>query len=163
MSDVQESPQGDEEVKDQPQGETQNTEAPQGDDVAKLKAESRKWEARAKKDRDELAALKSKIQQMVSVDEVASKEQALVDAQAKAETASRQASRYRIALAEGLPQDLAERLVGDTDEELREDAERLKALLKPQAPARDARGGQGAVQPDKKPDPNELLRLIAKR
>ena len=163
MSDVNDSPQGDEQDNEQPQGEAIDTTEPQGDEVAKIKAESRKWEARAKKDRDELTALRAKINQMVSPDAVAEKDSALTEAEAKIQTAELQLLRYRVALAEGLPQDLAERLLGNSEDEIREDAERLKALLKPAVPAKDAKNGQMSKAPETKPDANELFRYLAKR
>lgn len=156
-------PQGDDEQQDPPQGETQTP--PQGDADAKLAkavAESRKWEQRAKADAKALQDLKASMKGLVSPDEVADKEKALADALALANANAMTATKYRVALAEGLPQDLAERLVGTTEDELREDATRLKALLKPTAPARDAKGGQGHQTPPAKPNPNDLLRLIAK-
>lgn len=155
-------PQGDENDTP-PQGDPQPT--PQGDSdtkLAKAIAESRKWEQRAKADAKALADLKASMKGLVSPDEVASKEQQLAEALALANTNALTATKYRVALAEGLPQDLAERLVGTTEDELREDATRLKALLKPAAPARDAKGGQGAQTPPAKPNANDLLRLIAK-
>lgn len=157
-------PQGDDEKQDPPQGETQAP--PQGDADAKLAkavAESRKWEQRAKADAKALQDLKASMKGLVSPDEVASKEQQLVEALALANTNALTATKYRVALAEGLPQDLADRLVGTTEDELREDATRLKALLgKPAAPGRDAKGGHGHQTPPAKPNTNELLRLIAK-
>lgn len=156
-------PQGDDEKQDPPQGDQQAP--PQGDadtKLAKAVAESRKWEQRAKADAKALQDLKASMKGLVSPDEVASKEQQLVEALALANTNALTATKYRIALAEGLPQDLAERLVGATEDELREDATRLKALLKPTAPARDAKGGHNGSTPPAKPNANELLRLIAK-
>ena len=140
----------------QPQGEVTET---SGTDWQK---EARKWESRAKTDAKALAELKKQMKSLVSPDEVADKEQALVEAQKRADALEASALRYKIALAEGLPQDLAERLVGTTEDELREDAERLRGLLKPQAPAKDARGGQNTAVPPAKPNANDLLRMIAK-
>jgi hypothetical protein len=155
-------PQGSEEVtQDQPQGEIETPAAPQGDGTD-WQRESRKWEGRAKKDAQALADLKKQIEQMVSPDAVADKEQALAQALASAEAAQVAALKYRIALAEGLPADFADRLVGSTEEELREDAEKMKGMLKPSGTKTDAKKGQAAPTPDAKHNPNDLLRLIAK-
>lgn len=155
-------PQGSEQ--DQPQGESTDTEPtpPQGEQGTDWQRESRKWEARAKKDAQALADLRKQLGQMVSPDQVADKDRAVAEAQSLAAQASLAAAKYRVALAEGLPIDLAERLVGDDDDALREDAARLKALLKPSAPAADARKGQAGEKADAKPSGNELIRLIAK-
>lgn len=151
---------------DQPQGDeqastTEPTPAPQGDDkLAKAIAESRKWEARAKADAKALADMKKAMANVLTPEQAADKEAALADAIAKAQAAENAATKYRIALAEGLPADLAERLIGSNEDELREDANRLKGLLKPAAPAADARKGQAQTQPATPPDPNALLRQV---
>lgn len=61
-------------------------------------------------------------------------------AERRAQDAEREASRLRVALAKGLPPELATRLVGNTDDELTSDADRLLALVRPateQAPSFD--------------------------
>lgn len=63
-----------------------------------------------------------------------------------------EAMRARVALAKGLPSDLADRLRGSSEEELAEDADRLLDLLKPPAPARFGDVGQGVRTPP--PDTN---------
>lgn len=64
-----------------------------------------------------------------------------------ADSASRQLSRIRAAISAGIPLDqldyVAERLKGDTDDELAEDARRMAALLVPSGPTRDVSQGQG--------------------
>jgi hypothetical protein len=156
-------PHGSEEVtQDQPQGEIEAPAVePQGEGTD-WQAMSRKWEGRAKKDAQALADMRKQIEQMVSPDAVADKDKALADAIAKAEAATVAATKYRVALAEGLPADFADRLIGSTEEELREDAERMKALFKPAGTKTDARKGQAAPAPEAKHDPNDLLRLLAK-
>ena len=157
-------PHGSEEAveNDQPQGENETpATTPQGEGTD-WQAMSRKWEGRAKKDAQALADLKKQIEQMVSPDQVADKEMALAQALAQAQTATLAASKYRIALAEGLPAELADRLIGTTDEELAEDAKRLKSMVKPTVPAVDAKRGQMVDDAPAKNNPNDLLRLIAK-
>lgn len=162
-------PQGDEitTTNDQPQGDEQDSTTepttPQGDEkLAKAVAESRKWEARAKADAKALADMKKAMANVLTPEQAADKDAALAEALAKANAAEVSATKYRIALAEGLPQDLAERLVGSTEEELREDATRLKAWVKTAPAAADAKKGQAATPTPTTPSPNELLRLIAR-
>ena len=155
-------PQGSAE-QDQPQGEIETPEVavamPQGTDWQR---EARKWESRAKKDAQTLSELREQLGQMVSPDKVAAKDEAIAQAQAEVDAANLKAMKYRIALAEGLPPDLAERLLGDNEDEIREDAERLKVIVRSNGSKDAAKKGQMAQQPDAKPNTNELLRLLAK-
>lgn len=148
-----------------PHGDENSTTTPQGDAAPddRLKAESRKWEARAKANAKELADLKAAMKSVLTPEQAADKDAQLQAAIAEANKASLQATKYRVALSEGLPIDLADRLVGDDEDELRKDAEKLKALVKPPAPGSDAKKGGGAKTPDaSKPTANELLRMLAK-
>ena len=147
------------ETQDQPQGETEQAEVetPQGPD---WKTQSRKHEARAKESQAELKKLKEAMTQMLSPDQVANKDAALAAANTRAEQAEIKAMRLDVALAEGLPRDLATRLVGTTEDELREDAARLKDLVKPQAVKVDAKKGTNPAPQTNPPNANDLLRQI---
>jgi hypothetical protein len=161
MSD--DAPQGELEltIEDQPQGETEAEIAepePQGPD---WKSQSRKHEARAKKAQSELKELRDQIQQMLSPEQVADKDAALADAVKGQEAALIEATKYRVALAEGLPLELAVRLQGGTEDEMREDAERLKELVKPSSNVRsDIRKATNPAPQVDPPDANDLLRQI---
>lgn len=69
--------------------------------------------------------------------------------------------RIKIGADKKLPAEIAERLQGDTEDELREDADRLLALLKPGTPTGDAEGGQRGRTPDPNADMDALLRAAA--
>lgn len=155
-------PTGEETIEDEPQGFVEDeapAETPEGPD---WKALSRKNETKAKKANAELKELRDRIANMLSPDEVADKDAALAEAHAKANAALVEATRFRVALAEGIPLELAVRLQGETEDEMREDAERLRELVKPQAglgstDARKATNPPPNVDP---PDANDLLRQI---
>ena len=156
------APQGELEltIEDEPQGESEaNPPAdPQGPD---WKSQSRKHEARAKKAQAELKELRDRIGQMLTPDEVADKDAALAEAMKSQEAASLEATKYRVALAEGLPLELAVRLQGATEDEMKEDAERLKELVKPSSATKaDLKKGTNPPPTADPPNPNDLLRQI---
>ena len=161
----EDTPQGELEltIEDEPQGEateaSEPSQEPQGPD---WKQQSRKHEARAKKAQAELKELRDRIGQMLTPDEVADKDAALATAHANLESANLEAIKYRVALAEGLPLELAVRLQGTTEEEMREDAERLKELVKaPTAAAKaDVKKGTNPAPTAEPPNANDLLRQI---
>ncbi len=149
-----------EEKNEQPQGEATeqaDVEKPQGPD---WKAQSRKHEARAKESQAELKKLKDAMSQMLSPDQIADKDAALAAANQRAAEAELKATRLDVALAEGLPRDLAVRLVGTTEEELREDAVRLKELVKAPTAVVDAKKGTNPSPQADPPNANDLLRQI---
>jgi len=158
MSDEQPAEAVEEEQQDQPQGEPEQAESkPQGPD---WKAQSRKHEARAKESAAELKKLKEAMTQMLSPDQVADKDAAVQAANQRAQDAELKAMRLDVALAEGLPRDLATRLVGTTEDELREDATRLKDLVKPSVSKADAKKGTNPAPQAEPPNANDLLRQI---
>lgn len=91
-----------------------------------------------------------------------SEEQKLADAKAAAEKEAAEARRdylrLKVGTAKGLPAEVAERLRGDNEDEMTEDADRLLAILKPHTPKGSADGGRTGATPDNQPDMNELLR-----
>ena len=133
-----------------PQGEP--TETPGSVELAKVIAESRKWEKRAKTDAKRLEAAQA------ALTESTTQTDAQTDAaNQRATEAALVAERYKVAIKHSLPVELAVRLVGDTPEEIEQDATSLAALLKPTAPAPNR--GAGAKQSATTPrDANSLLR-----
>lgn len=159
---MSDEPTGEDIIEDEPQGFVEDeapAETPEGPD---WKALSRKNEGKAKKANAELKELRDRIANMLSPDEVADKDAALAEAQANADAAFIEATKFRVALAEGLPLELAVRLQGATEEEMREDAERLKELVKPQAglSSTDARKATNPPPNVDPPNANDLLRQI---
>lgn len=101
---------------------------------------ARTWEQRAKDNHD-------------AAQRVPDLERNLTEVTARAETAEGRATeleaenlRYRIALEKGLPADLIDRLKGDSEDELKADADKLLALVAP------ADGGTPRVP---RPDPTQ--------
>jgi hypothetical protein len=130
-------------------------EPPKDPRVEKANAEAAKYR---KELREAQAALKAR--------EDAEKTEAEKEAEAKAESAKEIATlrRERAALKAGLPEELAARLVGDTPEELAEDADRLKALLTPpeSEPVDPPKGWPNAPQgPRGNPKPPGIAQQIA--
>jgi len=89
---------------------------------------SRKWEQRAKKadEEAEKARLASLDDQQRAVEEAR---------QAGRSEAEAELLKFKVAAAHQLPVELAERLVGATEDELAEDAARLKAFMAPPTPS----------------------------
>lgn len=153
------TPQGDDTPPTTEATDTAGT-APQGDDDGTegtdWKTAARQWERRAKRDAAALAAAR------------ADADRALAEARADADAAREAARladlervRFRVAADAGLPVDLADRLRGDDEAELRADAEALRARLRPGTgtPAVDAGTGRGAA--DGVADLNRLFRIAA--
>lgn len=96
------------------------------------KAEARKWQSRAKENStaaEKLAAIEeaSKTEQQKLAERAEAAEKALAESRTES-------LRSRVALAKGLPSDLADRLRGDDEDSLLEDADRLLAMVKPRGP-----------------------------
>lgn len=98
---------------------TEVAEAPSTDTPteANWKSLSRKWESRAKHSLDRISELEEQLQAKES--ELASKVEAM----------QLESDRLRIGLAAGLPTELAERLQGNTKEEIEADAQRLLGVM----------------------------------
>lgn len=88
---------------------------------------SRKWEQRAKKADEE--AEKARV---ALVDQQRAVEEARQAGRSEAEA---ELLKFKVAAAHQLPVELAERLVGATEDELAEDAARLKAFMAPPTPS----------------------------
>lgn len=100
--------------KDDTEATPEPSEDPQ---LKRWRTETRKWERRYRE-------LRAEMDDRVPVSE-------LQQAQAEAATAQLAAIRYRVALEQGLPVEMAMRLQGDTLDEMTKDAETLRALLTP--------------------------------
>lgn len=153
--DTDNTPQGDQTQQAAPQGDSQ----PQGTD---WQAEARKWESRAKKDAERLKAMEARVKNLITPEQVQ-------DTAAENEALKREVADLRmrdvkreIGAELGLPKELWDRLSGSDADEIRADAERLKAVVKATTPAADAKKGQAATPPEAAPDANQLLRLIAR-
>lgn len=117
------------------------------------KAESRKWESRAKENLE-------KAKQYDALEEAKKTEQQrLEERAAKAEqdhqAAQTEAARLRVALEKGLTPAQAKRLVGTTEEELSADADELLADLQPGRPRGDVAQGPRGQQPAPTGDPSQ--------
>lgn len=162
---MNEQPNGDEGIiEEAPQGESVEVNEEVGEpQAADWKAQSRRHEARSKKAQAELKAMRDQMASLISPDVVADKDAALADAIKAHEQASLEAIKYKVALSEQIPYDLAVRLQGTTEEEMREDAVRLKELVAPMNVARISGDARKATNPATQVDPpnaNDLLRQI---
>lgn len=109
---------------------TDNTKVSEDDD---WKTKARKHEDRAKALQASVDKLTSKVEEFESASK--SETEKLTDKASKAEkeavSAKAEASRLRVALAKGLDAVQAKRLIGDSEEELEQDADELLSSFKP--------------------------------
>jgi len=126
-------------------------------------AEAEKWkklsranEAQAKQNADAAKRLAEIEESQKSAEQKAAERTRI--AEETAAKAATEAAKLRVGIAKGLPADLVDRLVGNTPEELAEDADRLLALIKPAAPSFDAGARTTAAAPT---DMNALIRQKA--
>lgn len=142
-----------------------NPETPKGtptaDDATAREAE--KWKKRSRANEDQLKALREQVKQLVDPQAVATVESRLAETSQQLSQAQAEAARYKVALDVGLPADLAARLVGTTEDEMREDAKHLLSLVKTTpAGAVNAAAASGPTPGQTQPtDLNTLLRAAA--
>ena len=150
-----EEPQGD--IPSEPQGTTAEAQPKPGDDAASWKETATKWQKRAKANNEQLVELKQQVERLTPV------ETKLAETTTELQEVQASATRYRIALEAGLSPDLATRLVGGTEEELRADAETLQALVKskPAGAVNAAQASGPNTKPVQPSDLNALLRAAA--
>lgn len=117
-----------------------------------FKTRARKAEAEAK----ELAARVQEFEER-DLSEQERLAKSAEEARVAAEKAEAENLRLRIAVEKGLPLDLADRMVGQTREELEADADNLSAFIRPRE-VRDFDGG--ARQSVKTIDRDEAIRLL---
>lgn len=161
-------PQGEGDGKPQGEPTKQETKPPQGEqsppqgsdtgDTTDWKAEARKWEKAAKKDAAEKSKAEANLETIRNL--LDGKDKEATEAQQAAAAAQLEATKYRVAYEAGLPPDLASRLVGASEAELVEDANRLAQYAKPKKQSKsDARSGTGKPASDGgTPDKNQMLR-----
>lgn len=126
-----------------PTGDTATT-----DQLQAAVRERKKWEARAKRDQDALKELRAQVKTLVAPEQAEAMQGDLAQTRADLEAARLEALRYRVALAEGLPVDLAARLVGEDEEALVKDAKALKGLVRsPKGTPDKEAGTQPKAQP----------------
>lgn len=127
--------------------------------AGRLKREQEKWEERVKQleqEREEKEALEKQVNQLQ--EELSAAETSTTEAQKKNESLSSQISDYerqqlrtKVALEHNLPYSFASRLMGDSEEELKQDAEAMAEYIhqKPVAPLKDTESpeanGENAV------------------
>lgn len=118
--------------------------------LGKLRSELSEAEKTAKANADaasQLAEIEAANQTQAEKDA-----KALADATKRADTAEATLARLRVATSKGLPPELADRLQGNDETEMAEDADRLLALVQPTtptAPTGAADGGPQGADPSK--------------
>jgi len=130
--------------------------APEANDPADSDPfDAERAQAKIKKANDEARNLRARLKELEPLAQEAERQreaskteaQRLSDRAAAAESellkVRGEAMRTRVALTKGMAADLADRLRGDTEDELSEDADRLLALLKPSGPALFGDADQG--------------------
>lgn len=125
-------------------------------DIAAMEAALKKANKEAEKQRLRVQELEN-----ATLSETEKATKAKADAERERDEARMELLRLKVGNKHNLPADIAERLRGTTEEELTEDAKRLKELLKPGTPKGDAEGGTRGKTPDSKNDINRLLRAAA--
>lgn len=109
------------------------------------KAKARKHEKQAKQTREQLEQVEARLKEYEDRDktEAEKAEEARRQLEERASTAEAELLRLKVAAKKNLPIDLAERLRGNTEEELEADAERLSELVKTDIPSVDTDAGKG--------------------
>lgn len=127
------------------------------------KAKARKHEKASKQARQELEAAQAKLKEYEDRDktEAEKAEEARKALEARAEKAEAALLRERVARKHNLPPEIAERLRGDTEEELEEDAKSLSELVKA-APSVDTDAGKGKPASEAPSDPASLAAGVSR-
>lgn len=137
-----------------------NPEPPQGNPAPDpAAAEAERWKRQSRANEKKLKALQEQVKQLVDPSAVADAETQLAETRTALTQAQQEATRLRVALDAGLPADLAARLVGDTEDEMREDAKHLMALVK-QKPAGAVNAAQASGPTQGQPQPTDLNALL---
>lgn len=146
--------------------ETQPDPAPQGEETD-WKSEARKWESRAKQNKEAAERLKELEDSKKSEQEKLTER--LSDLESTAKSSTLEAARLRVALRKGLTETQAKRLVGDTVEELEADAEELLASFQTDEPSDSPRRPKERLRagaaPDAEPQQSseELVEAVIKQ
>lgn len=127
------------------------------------KAKARKHEKASKQARQELEAAQAKLKEYEDRDktEAEKAEEARKALEARAEKAEAELLRQRVAYKHNLPPEIAERLRGDTEEELEEDAKSLSELVKA-GPSVDTDAGKGNPVTEGPSDPASLAAGVSR-
>lgn len=138
-----------------PAPEPDPTPAPEPAPAEDLAAEVEKWKHFARQ--HEKAA---KANAAAATSQAEKDAEARAAAEQKAADLEAQVLRLKVAAAKKLPPELADRLIGSTEDEMNEDADRLLAVMKPTTPPAPAGGAdQGPQgQPVKPADLDEQIR-----
>lgn len=137
MSDNDPTPEPETDPAPEPQSEPEPSK-----DEPDWKAEARKWESRAKENKDAAARL-AELEEAQKTDEQKQQDR-LAELESTAKTSTLEAARLRVALRKGLTETQAKRLVGDSEEDLEADADELMATFAP--PESDDAGVQRRPQ-----------------
>lgn len=128
-------------------------------ELREAKAKVKEYEPLAQKAREQADAEKSEAQRAA---------EARAQAEARAAAAEVALMRYRVGAEKGVPHVLIDRLAGSTEDEMREDADRLMAVIgtapgapAPQPPPRGDAAAGGGAPGGGAPDMNTLLRALA--
>ncbi|HMV73259.1 MAG TPA: hypothetical protein PKX25_14245 [Microthrixaceae bacterium] len=148
-----------------PAPEPDPTPAPEPAPAEDLAAEVEKWKHFARQHEKAAKANADAAAKLQAIEDAA-KSQAEKDAEARAAAEQKAADleaqvlRLKVAAAKKLPPELADRLIGSTEDEMNEDADRLLAVMKPTTPPAPAGGAdQGPQgQPVKPADLDEQIR-----
>lgn len=127
------------------------------------KAKARKHEKASKKAAEELEQARQKLKQYEDRDksEAEKAEEARKALEARAAKAEAELLRLKVAAKKNLPTELAERLRGDSEEELEADADRLSELVKtPKTVDTDA--GKGKAASEAPSDPASLAKQVSR-
>lgn len=129
------------------EGVTPPTNQNPDDEAPVTRADLEKVTSALAKERDANKDLRSKIKGLVDPDEaqqqVKSVEDQLTTITQERDSLASQVARLTVALETGLPMELAKRLTGDTEDELRADAEALAQWKRPSVGTPHARTGAG--------------------
>lgn len=128
------------------------------------KAKARKHEKAAKQAREALEAAQADLKTYEDRDksDADKAEEARKALEARASKAEAELLRLKVAQKKNLPPELAERLRGETEEELEEDAERLSELVKPGKSPVDTDAGKGRPKSDGPSDPAALAEQVSR-
>ena len=147
----------------QPQQEATTADTTEEPPLTDVEAELEEWKRSSRKHERNLKELRKKVKSLVDPEQVKTVEEEKRQAELQAQQSATEATRYKVALELGLPADLAARVLGDSEDEMREDAARLKELMgKPARGASNGAATSGHNTAEPKPtDLNALLRAAA--
>lgn len=139
----------------------EDAEAELGEAGKKALNAERRRASQAEKQAKDLAARLKEIEDK-DKSEVDKLREELEAAKRDAETARKDALRLKVGSAKGLPEKVAARLQGDTEEEMAADADSLLEELKPGSPKGSADGGNRGKPPKSGTDMDALIRAAAR-